>query len=174
MTALDFTPTNKNFLSPLGFRFLIKKLPNVSFFIQKVNVPGIQIASQPSQGNPFVKIPYAGDHIEYNEFQLTFRVDEDLQNYMEIHNWVRGLGFPESFTEYGDLAKQKVGTGLGLKSDASLIITTNGKSPNYQCIFEDAFPVSLSDLNFDTTDTSVEYIEATATFYYTLYSISAL
>lgn len=174
MTALDFTPVNKNFLSPLGFKFLIKKLPNVAFFIQKVNVPGIQIAAQPAQPNPFTKIPYAGDHIEFNEFQLTFRVDEDLQNYMEIHNWIRGEGFPEDFSQFNEIAKQPVASGMGLKSDATLIITTNGKSPNYSCTFEDAFPVSLSDLTFDTTDESVDYIEATATFYYTLYKISAL
>lgn len=174
MTAITDTPINKNFLSPLGFRFAIKKLPNVNFFVQKANIPGIQIASQPAAGNPFTKIPYAGDHIEYNEFQLTFRVDEDLQNYMEIHNWIKGLGFPEDFKEYADLANQKPMSGLGVKSDASLIITTNGKSPNYECVFEDAFPVNLSDLNFDTTDETVEYIEATATFFYTLYKISAL
>ena len=174
MTALDFTPTNKNFLSPLGFKFLVKKLPNVNFFVQKANIPGIAIASQPIQPTPFTKIPYAGDHIEYNEFQLVFRVDEDLQNYMEIHNWIKGLGFPENLGAYAALANQKPETGMGLKSDASLIITTNGKSPNYECIFEDAFPVNLSDLNFDTTDETVDYIEATATFYYTLYKITAL
>ena len=174
MNIVETTPTNKNFLSPLGFRFFIKKLPNVNFFTQRANIPGISIASQPIQPNPFTKIPYAGDHIEYNEFSVTFRVDEDLTNYMELHNWIKGLGFPENYDEYKELALKQPGSGEGLKSDATLIITTNGKTPNFECVFEDAFPISLTDLVFETTDTSVNYIVASASFRYTLYKINAL
>ncbi len=174
MSALDTTPTNKNFLSPLGFRFFIKKLPNVNFFVQKVNVPGINIAQNPAMPNPFTKIPYAGDHLEFSELELTYRVDEDLTNYLEVYNWIRGLAFPESYAEYSALANKPLASGEGLKSDASLIITTNGKSPNFECVFEDVFPVSLSNIDFLTTDETVNYIEATATFLYTQFKISAL
>ena len=174
MSALETIPTNKNFLSPLGFRFFIKKLPNVNFFVQKVNVPGISIAQSPSMPTPFTKIPYAGDHLEFDELQITYTVDEDLANYLEIHNWIKGLSFPENFSQYADLAKKPKVTGEGLRSDASLIITTNGKSPNFECVFEDVFPISISNMNFETTDDSVNYIEATATFLYTQFKISAL
>lgn len=174
MSALETSPTNKNFLSPLGFRFFIKKLPNVNFFVQKVNVPGVSIAQSPTMPNPFTKIPYAGDHLEFEELQLTYTVDEDLSNYIEIHNWIRGLSFPDNFSEYKALANKPAVSGEGLKSDASLIITTNGKSPNFECVFEDAFPVSISNMNFATTEDSVNYIEATATFLYTQFKISAL
>lgn len=174
MSALETVPTNKNFLSPLGFRFFIKKLPNVNFFVQKVNVPGVSIAQSPTMPNPFTKIPYAGDHLEFEELQITYTVDEDLTNYLEIYNWIRGLSFPENFSEYKSISSKPIQTGEGLKSDASLIITTNGKSPNFECIFEDAFPVSISNINFATTDDSVNYIETTATFLYTQFKISAL
>ena len=33
---------------------------------------------------------------------MTFLVDENLENFQEIHGWMRGLGFPESYTEYAD------------------------------------------------------------------------
>ncbi len=174
MSALDTTPINKNFLSPLGFRFFIKKLPNVNFFVQKVNVPGIAIPQNPAMPNPFTKIPYAGDHLEFNELQLTYRVDESLTNYLEVYNWIRGLAFPESYEEYSALASKSPTSGEGLKSDASLIITTNGKSPNFECVFEDVFPINLSSMDFVTTDETVNYIEATATFLYTQFKISAL
>lgn len=174
MTAIENTPSNKNFLSPLGFRFMVKKLPHVNFFAQKANIPGISIASNPEQPNPFVVIPYAGDHLQYNELTVAFRVDEDLQNYLEIHNWLVALGFPEKYEQYRALATKPVSTGDGLKSDASLIITSNGMNPKFDVTFQDAFPVSLSDLNFDSTDESVQYLEATVEFRYTLYKINPL
>lgn len=174
MSALDYTPVNKNFLSPLGFKFQVKKLPNVNFFIQKVNIPGLAMGATPEAPNPFVAIPYSGDHLLYNEFRITFKVDEDLKNFLEIHQWLRGLGFPENLREYGLITEEERMLGGGVKSDASLIITTNGKSPNIECVFEDVFPISLSDLDFNTTDNTVDYIEVTATFRYTQYKISAL
>lgn len=174
MSALEFTPTNKNFLSPLGFKFSIRKLPNVNFFVQKVNIPGLQMGGTPEAPNPFVKIPYSGDHLEYNELNVTFRIDEDMQNYLEVHKWLRGLGFPEDFSEYDAIKREEKMLGGGLKTEASLIITTNGKSPNIECVFQDIFPVGLSDVDFNTTDETVNYIEATATFRYTQYKISAL
>jgi len=174
MTQIDYMTANKNFLSPLGFKFQIKKLPNVNFFIQKVNIPGLQMGATPEAPNPFVAIPYSGEHLLYNEFRITFKVDEDMKNFLEVHNWLRGLGFPESQDEYSRIKEEDRMLGGGLKSDASLIITTNGKSPNLECVFEDVFPISLSDLDFNTTDETVDYIEVTATFRYTQYKISAL
>jgi hypothetical protein len=174
MSILEYTPTNKNFLSPLGFKFFVKKLPNVNFFVQKVNIPGLAMGATPQAPNPFVAIPYSGDHLLYNEFNLTFRIDEDMQNYLEIHKWLRGLGFPEDYSEYAAIKNEDKLLGGGLKTDATLIITSNGKSPNIECVFQDIFPISLSDVDFNTTDESVNYIEATAAFRYTQYKISAL
>lgn len=174
MSATENTPVNKNFLSPLGFKFFVKKLPNVNFFAQKANIPGMAIGGNPEQPNPFVTIPYYGDHVTFNELEVTFRVDENLQNYLEIQNWIRALSFPEQFEQFAALFKAQPGSGEGLKSDASLIITTNGKNPNFECVFQDAFPIGISDLVFDTTDESVNYLDATVQFRYTLYKISAL
>lgn len=174
MSALDYTPINKNFLSPLGFKFFVQKLPNVNFFIQRVNVPGLAMGGTPTASNPFVQIPYSGDHLDYNEFRITFKIDEDMENYLEIHKWLRGLGFPEDFANYREIENEDRMLGGGLKSDASLIITTNGKSPNIECVFTDIFPISLSDIEFNTTDDNVNYIEATAAFRYTFYKINRL
>ena len=45
MSILDTQPTNKNFLSPLGFRFTIKKAPNLNFFVQSVNIPTLSLGT---------------------------------------------------------------------------------------------------------------------------------
>jgi hypothetical protein len=173
MSALDNIPENKNFLSPLNFRFQIKKCPNVNFFLQNVNLPGM-VLNGPEQPNPFVRIPKAGDHIDFDDLMINYKVDEDLQNYLELYNWIRELGFPNSFDEYKSISGNPVYTGLGITSDMSLIILTSSRNPNYEVVFKDAFPISISSLIFDSTPQDVQYLEASATFRYRSYSIQKM
>jgi hypothetical protein len=171
MSAIDNLPTNENFLSPLGFKFQIKKTPGMNFFVQRVNLPGMSIPDT-GQPNPFVKIPLAGDHIEFEPLQVTFKVDEILANYLEIHNWLRGLGFPDEFRQYKDLSNKPIMSGLGLTSDISLLVLSSAKNPTFDVVFRDAHPIGLTSLTFDTTDPDVNYLTATATFKYLSYSIN--
>ena len=170
---LDQTPVNKNFLSPLNFKFTIKKAPHVNFFIQRVNIPQITL-NQVNYPNPFVNVPIPGDHITYNELQITFKVDEDLTNYLEIHNWIKALGKPDNFEQYREIQDKKSWTGDGIYSDISVMILSSTKAANYEVVYTDAHPVSLSGLTFGTTDEDVNYIEASATFKYTLYNIEKI
>lgn len=173
MSIRDTQPQNRNFLSPLNFSFKIKKLPNVNFFSQRANVPGFNL-SEVESPNPFVNIPYPGDHIKFEPLIVSFKVDEDLQNYLEISNWLRALGKPENFGQYASIEANPSWTGNGIYSDASLLILDSDKNPNYSANFIDVFPTSITSLNFNTIDTTVNYIEATATFKYTYFDISKL
>ena len=170
MTALDNTPNNRNFLSPFNFKFTIKKAPNVNFFVQKANIAAMQLqdATAPT---PFVRNPSPGDHINFGTLDITFKVDEDMQNYLEIHTWLKGLGFNHDFGQYKAIQDTPAITGDGIYSDISLMILTNAKQPNYEVIYVDAFPVSISGFSFNTTNQDVNYIEASASFRYTYYDI---
>jgi len=170
MSAIENTPVNKNFLSPLNFQFQIKRAPNINFFIQKVNIPEISLP-ETYHNNPFVKIPYAGDHMLYGTLSISFKVDEDFSNYLEIHNWIRGLGFPKGFEEYKAISEGNTLLGNGLRSDISLTVLNSSKNPNYEIVFIDGFPISLSSLEFLSTDRNVDYLEATVDFRYTLFNI---
>jgi len=173
MTAIDNTPYNKNFLSPLNFVFQIKRAPHVNFFIQEVNLPSLSIQF-PIQQNPFVNIPLSGEHIDFGSLKVSFKVDEDLQNWFEVHNWIRELGFPDNFSEYSNLSTATPTSGAGITSDISLVILNQIKNPTFEVTFRNAFPVSLSDLNFKSTDTDVNYITASAEFKYILYDVVKL
>lgn len=163
------TQTMLNMLSPLNFKFTLKRAPNLNFFVQKINIPGISLPKVDTP-NPLIKIPLSGDHLEYDELDVTFKVDENLQNYLEIHNWVRSLGKP-FFEEYANLSKKAIYTGEGLKSDIVVTVLTSQKNPNYEFVFKDAFPISVSSISFESTDESVNYIEATVRFVYTIFDI---
>jgi hypothetical protein len=170
---------NRNFLSPVGFKFTINRSPKVAFFSNSANIPGINlgIVVQPT----YLKdIDTPGDKISFNDFTLRFLVDENLENYMEIQNWIRGLGFPESLDEiyalqreqrYVDTSGSKL---MNIYSDGTLQVLTSNSNPNFKIKFKDLWPYSLSDLNFDATDTDVQYLTAEVTFKYTIYNITDL
>lgn len=160
--SLKDLPENKNTLSPLGYRFVISRLPNVVYFCQVVNIPGI-ILPDIKTDTPFVQLNFGGDHINFGDLVLSFKIDEDMENYREIMNWILGLGFPENFNQYKDLKATQLQDG-GLKSDASLIITSSTMNENIEIYFRDIFPKSLTNLSFNSTMADVDYLTAEVTF----------
>ena len=95
---------NRNFLAPVGFKFTLAKEPKVDFFSNSCRIPEISLgtAIQPSYLKD-VDVP--GDKLTYGDFSFRFLVDENLENYMKIHNWLTGLGYPETAQQYKDLMK---------------------------------------------------------------------
>ena len=166
------TPANKNFLSPLGFKFTLARAPNLSFNIQDITLPGLQLGEF-DQPTPFVAIPVAS-HITYNPLSISFRVGEDLDDYLEIYNWMVGLGAPQSFDQYKALATAKPGNSETTYSDITLLIMNSAMRPNIKVTFYDAFPISLGDLEFNTTDADVNYIQCNAQFRYLRYDIELM
>jgi hypothetical protein len=168
MSVLN-VPANKNFLSPLGFRFSLTRSPNLNFNVQNVRVPGIRLG-EIEVPTPFLRIPNS-DGITFEPLSVTFRVSEDLDDYLEIFNWMIGLGAPESFDQYKALQNTTPGNPGGIHSDITLIIMNSAMKSNIKVTFQDAFPTLLGDLEFNTTDTDVNYIQCTADFKYLKYNI---
>lgn len=172
MSAIDGTPVNKNFLSPLNFKFVLKRAPHVNFFLQKVNLPTVTINPTPIYSNPLIDIPLAGEFVTFAPLSITFKVDEDLQNYLEIFNWIKALGDYGRDGDYAKLQNATPGSDKGLYSDISLMVLSSTKMPNYDIVFTDAFPTNLTAMTFNTTDQDVNYIEAQAEFRYTIFEIN--
>jgi len=173
MSALDKSPLNQNFQSPLNFKFFIKKAPYLTFFVQKTAIPEISLPAT-EYPNPFVVIPLPGDHITYDPFQLTFKVDEKLKNYVEMHDWLRSMGFPNNFEEYIYKTNRPKSDLTGLYSDLQLLVLSSSENPTFSVNFVDAFPIHLSSLDFNTTDPTVHFIEATVSFRYTSFYIETI
>jgi hypothetical protein len=167
---------NRNFLSPTGFKFTLTRTPKVAFFCNQANIPDITlgVAVQPSYTN---MLPTPGDMITFGDLNLRFLVDENLENYMEIQNWMRGLGFPESLEQFTKLQQQGLVQGNYTKdrqniySDGTLQVLTSSQIPNFQISFKDLFPYSLSTVTFDATDVDIQYFTADVSFKYTVYNI---
>lgn len=173
MTALDRNPATVNLLTQVDFSLKIKRCPQVEFFAQKINLPGI-VADGVEVATPLATIQKNYDHLRFNNLNVTFKVDEQLTNYLEIHNWMRALGPTKDFTGYQNLNRQPKVSGLGLYSDMVLMILDANKNPKFEVTFMNAFPIELQDLNFSSDLRDVEYQTVSASFVYTLYEINKL
>ena len=168
---------NRNFLSPVGFKFSLKRAPGVAFFCNQANIPSMDlgIAEQPTY---LRNIPTPSDKIQFGDLTLRFLVDEDLVNYMELQRWIRGLGFPESMDEFRKLEGEAVlpgnfgQAGDNIYSDGTLQILSSNLVPSFQVVFNDMFPYTLSTVMFDATDTDIEYFTADVSFKYTIYNLT--
>ena len=168
---------NRNFLSPVGFKFSLKRAPGVAFFCNQANIPSIDlgIAEQPTW---LKNIDVPGDKIQFGDLSLRFLVDEDLVNYMELQRWIRGLGYPEDMDEFRKLEGEAVmpgnfgNSGDQIYSDGTLQILSSNLVPQFQVVFNDLFPFSLSTVTFDATDADIEYFTADVGFKYTIYNLT--
>ena len=168
---------NRNFLSPAGFKFSLKRAPGVAFFCNQANIPSLDlgIAEQPTW---LKNIDVPGDKIQFGDLTLRFLVDEDLVNYMELQRWIRGLGYPEDMNEFRKLESEAVlpsnfgQAGDNIYSDGTLQILSSNLVPSFQVVFNDLFPYTLSTVTFDATDTDIEYFTADVSFKYTIYNLT--
>ena len=170
---------NRNFLSPLGYKFVLNRAPKVAFFANSANIPGIELGTT-EQPNYLRKIPVPGDIMQFDDLTLRFMIDENLENYMEIQNWMRGLGFPESLREIYNLQNQEdiakfypdsFKSEMNIYSDGTLFVLTNTEVNNFKVRFKGLFPYSLTTIQFDSTPEDIQYVSAEVIFKYMMYNI---
>ncbi len=166
-------PNNTNFLSQLGAKFVLKKIPNVNYFIQQVALPSVDLGEIQVPTPLSNRLKYPGDLVTYGDLVITFRVDEDLNNYKELYNWILSMTRVEDFENSTAWAnEQSAGSDDRVFRDATLTILNSAMNPNQEITFRDGYCSSLSDLPFTTQAADVDYIECTATFKYRSFKIN--
>ena len=181
VSPFDKQIANRNYMSPLGFKLILTKTPKVDFLCQSANIPQISMgtAVQPT----YLKdIPVPGDKVLYDDLSIRFLVDEKMENYLAIYKWITGLGYPESLGQYNQLRKDDIRTDASASddadpryfefSDATLQVLNSNYRPSVLVNFKDAFPTSLSTLDFDVTTRDYNYFTAEVSFKYTIFNIT--
>ena len=188
-------PTKFDYAEPTKFRFGVIKLPKVEFFCTAANIPGISIG-QANQPTPLKDIPIPGDKLDYDNLNISFLVDENLENYREIHGWLTGLGFPKDTSQFRALqgagadrypttsnvglnkelgsTKKAVQDDGGLYSDATLFVLSSKNNSALEVRFRDIYPVSLSGLEYNQQETDIQYLTANVTFAYKIYEFASV
>mgnify|MGYP003339778652 CR=1 FL=1 len=172
MTALSRTPQNTNFLQPSKFILSFGRLPTVQYFCQEANLPGVDIGTT-EFATPLINVPVAGTKINYDPFVVSFMIDEQAQSWNEMYKWLLAIASPKSSadrTRNNSLENTYTSTN-SYYSDANLTIMSALNNPIISINFHRMFPVSLSDIQFDTKLSADNILTATATFRYEYFEI---
>jgi len=188
--VIDRTPTKFDYASPIQFRFKMTKLPQVEFFVQTANIPGITL-DEVQQPTRLKAIALPGSTLSFANLDLSFLVDENLNNYKELHDWLIGLGTPESDSQFAGLlttgsdrfpgsTASSAATGSntaqplnegGIYSDATLTVLNNKNVAKTEIRFKNVYPTSLGSLSYDIKANDVDYLQVQASFNYMYYDI---
>ena len=193
--SLSRQPTKLDYASPTQFKFNITKLPKTEYFCTQVNIPGITLGGDIVQPTPLKDIPLPGEKLTYEPLQMTFLVDENLENFQEIHGWLVGLGYPRDHTEFQNLlasgtdrfpgrntsvsnepGKDKTATADvgGTYSDATLTVLSSKNNAQVEIRFRDVYPTGLTGLQYDQQANDVDYLTATVSFNYLVYDFATV
>jgi hypothetical protein len=148
-------PENTNFLQPTKYVLTFPEVPDMIYFCQKANIPGVTLG-QALQETPNLDLFHSGTKMTFNTFDISFLVNEDLSAWTTIYNWMKDLSSVES-----SYTKRKEG-----RKQAVLTVMSNQNNPKLRVKLMNLFPLSLSDLEFDTTLSAEEHITATVSFRY--------
>lgn len=151
--------SNRNMLSVGGFQLILNRCRKVDFLCNKANLPSISMGT--AQQSTYLRdIPVPGDKVQYEDLRVDFMVDENMENYHQIYNWIRELGYPEDLGQYKDH-----------RSDGTLLILNSNYQVSGKVLFRDLFPVSLEGIPFNATIQEEQYFTATAVFKYTMFDL---
>lgn len=174
--AFKSQPKNINQAQPSRFQLVASRIPNTTFWCQTVVLPGIS-TSYATAPTPFVDQKVPGDKAIYDSLLVSMIVDEDLQVWREIHNWIRGYTFPHDFSEYRNLKNLSdilKNNKRPQYSDIQLTIYNSSWAPILKYTYIDAFPTSLGALNYSASDDSSTTMLTDVTFDYQYFNVDVL
>lgn len=166
--------SNTNFLAPVAFQLDIPLFKEVSFQCNSANIPGISMGG-PQQATPFNDFQLSGDKLNYEDFQVTILIDEDLRNYSIIHNWMTGITYPQKSGQWREFAntmieKEHKGPDYD-RLDLTLRILNSSFNTQTVVKIYDAFPVGITSLPFSVDTNDIQYLTADITFKYTYFKL---
>ena len=192
MASVKRQPDKLDYASPTQFKFGIHQLPKVEFFSTAATIPAIAL-SDVIVPTAFKSIPMMGDQLTYDNLSVSFIVDEYLENYLSIHEWMTAIGFPKNRTQFSEFKSntsntpsanavksndigdvQKPTSTNALFSDATLTILSNKNNPIVNVFFRDIYPIAMTGLSYNQAATDVEYLTAEITFAYQLFEIETI
>ena len=184
-TVFDYSQNNQ-------FQLNIPIFPLTQWFVVSCNVPGVTMG-QGVVPTPLIDVPLMGDKLTYDQFNMTFLVDEKLKNYIELHDWLVNMAAPQNHDQFGARTSEYVispsqptkfyrngeevagsTSDRDLYCDIQLTILSSKNNPVAVITMQNAFPVTLSALDYTQQDTDTTYVQCNVSFAFMLYTIKAV
>ena len=172
--ALRRQPENFDLASASQFKVSLSNFPLSEYFCTAASLPGCSLG-RVDRTTRLTTIPTVGDTMTFDDFSMTFLVDEQLNNFREIFNWMVNIGFPKSHDQYKAQVRADSSTRGGeleLYSDIQVAILSQKNNPLVRMTLYEAFPTALSGLEYTSQVADTEFLTATVTFAYAYYEFT--
>ena len=150
---------NKNPLAVSdGFRMVFHKAPNTSYFCQNFIMPSVTV-SETVVNRPITDVYVPGDKISAEPLNITMLVAENMENYIEIYEWLHNSVTTNNSADKYD--------------DITVYILSSKNNANVGVTFHNAFPVSLGSINFNVQDADITYAQVDVTFRFDYFTLTS-
>ena len=160
--------SNINYLQPTSFKITIdrKNFPNLEFFCQDFTHPGMIMNAVEIPFRKLQSIPFVGDKLTFNELLANIIIDENIDAYNEMYNWMR-----TNLDNNENTRLEDAGIRPPTVSDITLSILSSHNNVTKQIRYIDSMPVALTDIQFQSTASGTEFITFGASFRFSYFEL---
>lgn len=134
---------NLNYVTGTRAIVVIPDALNTSLTAVRWNVPGISLPAARFP-TPFADKPVHGDKLEPEQLRLDFIVTENLENWLEVYNWLIALGAPEQ----KDIQYKEPKA----YTDVVVTVFSSHNNPIQRFRYIDCVPTYLGGIDYDTQE----------------------
>ena len=162
LSPINRQPTTTNYLYQTFYKFQMRRLPKVNYFMQKVSLPDFASGGPIEQPTRFVSVKHPSKNVSFDNLTIEFLVDENLENWRELYDWMRTIYLVDDYKNF----ESETSTHF---TEGSILLLNSAMNVNKEIRFHNLLPISLSGIDFDSTDTDLSPRIATATFAFDFY-----
>ena len=162
LSPVNRQPTTTNYLYQTFYKFQMRRLPKVNYFMQKVSLPDFASGGPIEQPTRFVSVKHPSKNVSFDNLTIEFLVDENLENWRELYDWMRTIYLVDDYKNF----ESETSTHF---TEGSIMLLNSAMNVNKEIRFHNLLPISLSGIDFDSTDTDLSPRVATATFAFDFY-----
>ena len=156
---------NKNYLQPTGFKVVISReeYPNLEFFAQTVSHPDVSLTGPTNPYPRIGNVNLPGDTLEYSELNIQFILDENIESYTELYDWMLNMVNQKFEPQETRAVTSKDPT----QHDITVSILTSNNTSNHRIVYSGCSPTSVTGLELNSVSSTIEYLTFNASFSFT-------
>lgn len=162
-----------NYLQPNGFRVVINRrnFPNLQFYAQSVSHPDVNLPSAEIAFSRISSVPYLGDATEYGTLVLEVLLDEDMNSYRELYNWMQTATDTKHHLGSNVLSTANEAIKDPSYYDITVAVLSSHNNVNRKFKYLNAFPTSIGQIQMNAT-TSEQFLSFQTTFRFDFFEFS--
>jgi len=171
LTGSTTALTNISLLQPTSFKLLVdrKNFPNLEFFCQSVSHPAIDIPAADVPYSRIGNIAMVGDKLTFTELECIILVDENMNAYTEMYNWMHRL---IQTPQKSRLDRSLTDTAPPTYSDITLAILSSHNNVTRRIKYIDCVPTGLGNMAMEASAGDTTQITFPVTFRFSYFELS--